>query len=88
MATGDGGAGYLPEHFDGADGATTENSKHPRREYDKVALEASERGQASAGPATEEDGHEAMKHSTGLTPEEEGEENPRRASAAREPYSG
>ena len=35
-AVGDGGVGYPPEHFDGADGATTENGKRPRREYDKV----------------------------------------------------
>ena len=36
-----GRAGYLPEHFDGAAGATTENGKHPRREYNKVASGAS-----------------------------------------------
>ena len=51
MAAGDGGAGYLPEHFDGAYGATTENGKHPRREYDKVVSEALKRGPASADPA-------------------------------------
>ena len=30
MAEGDGGAGHLTEHFNGADGAITENGKHPR----------------------------------------------------------
>ena len=40
-AEGDGGAGYPPEHFNGADGATTENGKHPCREYGKVVSEAS-----------------------------------------------
>ena len=40
-AAGAGGAGYLPKHFDSAAGATTENGKHKRREYDKVASEAS-----------------------------------------------
>ena len=29
---GDGGEGAQPEHFDGADGARTENGMHPRRE--------------------------------------------------------
>ena len=50
-AAGDGGVGYLPKHFDGVDGATTENGKHPRRQYEKVASEALKRGPASAGPA-------------------------------------
>ena len=40
-AAGAGGAGYLPEHFDGAAGTTTKNGKHMRREYNKVASEAS-----------------------------------------------
>ena len=72
MAEEDGGTGYPPEHFDGADGATTENGKQSRREYDKVASEAPERGQASAGPATGEDGPGATTHSAGRTWEEGG----------------
>ena len=47
-AAGASGVGYSPKHFDGADGATTENGKHPRREYDNVVSEASKRGPASA----------------------------------------
>ena len=59
------GAEYPPKHFNGTAGATTENGKHPRREYDKVASEALVRGQSSAGPATVEDRHGATTHSTG-----------------------
>ena len=80
-AAGAGGAGYLPKHFEGPDGAMTKNGKQSCCEYDKVAseaseaseaLEASERGQASAGPATGEDGHGATTHRAGRTREEEG----------------
>ena len=39
-AAGAGEAGYPPEHFYGADGATTKNGKHPRREYNKAESEA------------------------------------------------
>ena len=84
-AEGDGGTGHLPEHFDSADGATIENGKHPRREYDNVASEASERGPASAGHAEGEEGHGAMYHSAGQAREEEGDENPKRASLVQEP---
>ena len=77
-----GGAGYLPEHFNGAAGATTENSKHPHREYNKVASEASERGQSSVGPATGEDSHGSMTHKAGQTQEEGGDKNSRRVSTA------
>ena len=87
-ADGDSGEGHPPEHFDGADSATTENGKHSHREYNNVALEASERGPASAGPEAGEDGHGATNHSAGRTWEEEGEENPRRASSAQEPDGG
>ena len=52
-----GGAGYPPKHSTGAAGATTENGSHPRREYDKVMLEAFVGGKGSAGPATGEDSH-------------------------------
>ena len=41
-AVGASGAGHLSKHFDGADGATTEKGKHPRRKYNNVASEASE----------------------------------------------
>ena len=78
------GAGYSPEHFDGAAGATTENGKHPRREYGKVVSEASERGQSSAGPATGEDSHGATTHSPGQTQKEGGDKKRQRASAAQE----
>ena len=66
-AAGAGKSGYPPEHFDGAARAMTKNGNHPHHEYDKVALEASERGQASAGPAAGEDGHGATTHSVGQT---------------------
>ena len=77
------GAGYPPKHFNGAAGATTENSKHLRREYGKVVSEASGRGQASAGPATGEDDHGATTHSVGHLQEEWGDENPWRESSER-----
>ena len=76
IAAGYGGVGYPTEHLDGVDSATTENGKHPRREYDKVESEASERGQASVGPATGEDSHGDTTHSAGRTQEEEGDKNP------------
>ena len=88
---GAGEAGYPPEHsYDaagtsGADGATTKNGKHPRREYDKVASEASERGQFSGGPATEEDVHAATTHSAGQTWEEGGGRKTPQCVAARDP---
>ena len=72
MAAGASRAGYQPKHFNGAAGATTENGKHPRPEYDKVASEVLARNQASAGPATGEDVHGATTHSVGHL-EEEGE---------------
>ena len=84
-AAGASGAGYPPEHSTGAAGATTKNGMHPRREYDKVASEASKRGQASAGPATGEYGRGATTQSAGQTQEEGGGKNPWRASAAQEP---
>ena len=59
MAAGNGGEGHSPEQFDGANGTTTKNGKHPRREYNNVASEASERGQTSAGAAAGEDCHGA-----------------------------
>ena len=85
MAAGASREGYPPKHCNGASGATAENSKHPRREYEKVASEASARGQASAGPAAGEDGHGATTHSAGHLQEERGDENSRRASLEREP---
>ena len=82
------GAGYLPKHFNGSAGAMTENGKHPRREYNKVASEVSDRGQASAGPVKVEDGHGATNHSAGRTREKGGDKKTRRVSAAREPDGG
>ena len=35
-AAGDGGTRHPPEHFNGANSATTENGKHPRRKYNNV----------------------------------------------------
>ena len=66
-AAGDGGVGHPPKHFDVSDGATIENGKQQRREYDNVMSEASERGPASAGPAEGEYGHGATNHSAGRT---------------------
>ena len=83
-----GGAGYPPEHFDGAAGATTTNGKHMRREYDMLALEASNIGQASVGPATVEDGHVATTHRAGQIQDNGGDEKPRRASATQEETDG
>ena len=80
--------GTRPKHFDGPDSATTKNGKHLRREYDKVTSEASERRQAIAGPATGDDGHVTTTYSIGQTQEEEGDENPKRASATQEPDGG
>ena len=62
----------MDEQFDSAYGATTENGKHLHREYDNVALEASERDPASVGPAAGEDGHGATEHSTGWSRKEDG----------------
>ena len=84
----DGGAGHPPKHFDGADGVTTENGKHQRREYDNVASEALKRGLASAEPVEGEDGQGATNHSAGQTREEEREENPKRVSSAQEEPDG
>ena len=81
----DGGAGHPPKHFDGADGATTENGKHQRREYDNVASEALKRGLASAEPVEGEDGQGATNHSAGRTQEEGEDENPRCASSEQAP---
>ena len=61
---------------------------HPRREYDKVASKVLVGGQASGGPAAEEDGHGATPHSAGYQKEEKGDKNPRRASSEREPNDG
>ena len=87
-ATGDGGEGPRPEHFDGADGARTENDKHLHRKYDNVASEATERGQDSAGGDAGEDVHGSTKTSAGQTRAEEGGENPQRALTAQEPNGG
>ena len=87
-AGGDVSAGHPPENFGGVDGATTENGKPLRREYDNVLSEALERGPASAGPVSGEDGHGATDHRSGQTREEEGEENPRCASLAKESDGG
>ena len=73
-AEGAGGAGHPPEHYTNAAAVTTENGKHMRREYDMVALEVLLGGQASAGPAPEEDGHGATQQ--------------RRASSEQEPVNG
>ena len=83
-----GGAGHLPEHSTDAAAAMTENNIHPRREYNKVELEASVGGQASVGPATEEDSHGATRHIERTHWEEGGDKNPRRASSEREPADG
>ena len=75
-AAGDGGEGPRPEHFDGADGARTKNGMHPRREYDNVVSEATERGQARARVAAGEDGHGATGNRAAPRRAEEGDETP------------
>ena len=87
-ATGNDREGYPPKHFAGAAGATTENGKHMRREYDKVESEALERGQTSAEPAAVEDGHGATTHGAGQTQDEGGHEKPRRARATQDETYG
>ena len=84
----DGDEGPRPEHFDGADGARTENGMHLRREYENMASEATERGQASTGAAAGEDGHGAMETSAGTRRAKEGDENPQRALPAQDPDGG
>ena len=64
-AAGDGGEGTWPERFDGADGASTENGMHPRREYDNLASEATERVQARAGADAGGDSHGSTETSAG-----------------------
>ena len=88
MAAGDGGEGTPPEHFDGADGARTENGMYLRCEYNNVALEASERGQASAGTAAGEYVHGGTEKSAGRRRAEEGDEKTQRAHLAQEPNIG
>ena len=61
---------------------------HTRCEYNKVALEASARDQASAGPAAGEDGHGATDHGAGRPEDEGGDENPWRTSAAQVEMDG
>ena len=85
---GDGGEGPRPEHFDGADGARTKNAMHLCCEYENMASEAMERGQASAGNAAGEDDHGAMETCTGRRRAEEGDENPQRALLEQEPDGG
>ena len=87
-AAGDSNKGHPPEHFDGADRATTENGKHPRRKYNNVALEASERGQFSAGAASGEDGHGATEKSVVRIRAEEEDEKPQRPRPAQETDGG
>ena len=87
-ATGDGGEGPRPEHFDGADGARTKNGMHLPHEYNRLASEAMERGQATTGAAAGEDGHGATVTIAGPRIVEEGDENPRRALLAHEPDGG
>ena len=49
---------------------------HPRRKYDNVASEATERGQASAGATAREDGHGATGNRAAPRRAEEGDETP------------
>ena len=84
----DGGAGHPPEHFNGADGTRSEHGTLARRKYNLLALEATERGPASAGTAGGEDGHGATDHIAGRIWEEEGDGNPKRARSDQEPDKG
>ena len=88
MAAGDGGEGYLPEHFDGADRARSEHSALARCKYNLLASVLSERGPASVGPTAGEDSHRATNHIAGWIQEEKGDEKPRRASVAQEEMDG
>ena len=71
------GVGHPPKHSTEAAAATTENGMHPRREYNKVVSEALVGGQASAGPALEEDGHGAHNTAQGSSGRRGGTKNTR-----------
>ena len=77
--------GAQPAQFDGADTARSKHGALARREYDNMALEASERGQASAGPAAGENGHGYMEHSAVRIRAEAEDKKPQRARPEQEP---
>ena len=57
----DDSAGTLPRKSNGANGARSKNGMHPRREYNLLALEAPEGGQANAVPSARGDSHGATR---------------------------
>ena len=61
---------------------------HLHPEYDNVASEATDRGQASTGSPTGEDGHGATETSAGTRRAEEEYGNPQRALLMQEPGGG
>ena len=70
----DGGSAWpRPRKSDGADGARSEHVALARREYDLLALEATEGGPSNAGAAGSEDGHGDLANREGTETEEEGD---------------
>ena len=84
----DGSEGPRPAQSDSADGARSKNGALARREYDRLASEATEGGQANVGAAGGEDGHGASENREGTGTEEEGDKTPQRALPAQEPNGG
>ena len=84
----DGSEGPRPAQSDGADGARSEHCALARCEYDIMALEATEGGQARAGAASREDGHGVSENREGTGTDEEGDETPQRALPARKTDRG
>ena len=79
----DGSAGPRKEQSDGVNGARSKNSALARREYNILALKATEGGQAIAGTAGGDDGHGALAYQEITGTEEEGDKTP----AARAPHA-
>ena len=57
MAADDDSVGTLPRKSEGANSARSKNGMHPCREYDLLASEATEGGQANTGAAGSEASH-------------------------------
>ena len=83
-----GSAGPRKEQSDGVDGTRSDHGAVTRRDYSRLALEATEGGQANAGASGGEDGHGALANQEGTGTEEEGDKTPQRALSAQESNGG
>ena len=72
----DGGEGPWPEQSNGSNGARSKHSALVHREYDRLASEATEGGQATTRSAGREDDHGASENREGIRTEEEGDKTP------------